>query len=424
MKILFITNFFPPHYLGGFEMLCYDVVKLLQQRGHRIKVLASDFRTANMDSEEFDVARVLKLESDIDYYSPSNVFHYWPDRRLNDSHVQQAIHNFAPDVVFVWGMWNLPKAVAETAERLAGSRVVYYFADAWPSRPGAHRAYWDASDGGQRGRLLKSATRPLARRWLWPEWQPYRLHFQHALCCSISTRDEIRAAGFALENAMVIYEGIDLAPFLEVASARGSGFRNAQRPRIAYVGRLVTHKGVHTAIEAVKWLMDHPAMAVYPNLTILGEGHPDYTAHLHDLVKTHGLEQEVEFVSPIPRQELPRFLAEFDILVLPSIYEEPLALIMQNALAAGLVVIATWTGGTKETIINGENGLVFQPEDAVGLAQQIVRVVRDPELQIRLQKEAIGTAKRSFDLARMTDQIEAYLLDVAKIAELRYHGAA
>lgn len=417
MKILFVTNFFPPYHLSGFEMLCYDVVRSLHARGHRILVLTSDYRGNSESEEAFDVSRVLKLESDINYYGPSNTFSYWPERRRNVRSVEQAIHAFVPDAVFVWGMWNLSKAVAETVERLAGSKAVYYFADAWPTKQSAHRAYWDDADGSWRSCLFKTASRPLVRLWLWPEWRPATLRFQHALCCSAATRDEIRASGIQFEDAAVIYEGIDLAPFLEVATRRAE-FKNGKQPLITYVGRLVDHKGVHTAVQAMKWLAARPEMGVYPKLTILGQGHPNYEAMLRDLVQTEGLESAVEFVAPIPREQLPAFLAKYDILVLPSIYEEPLARIMQDALAAGLVVIATCTGGTKETVRDGENGLVFQPKDVAGLARQIVRVSQDPWLQIRLQSGAVSTAKEMFDLARMTDQIEDYLLKVIEGSEL------
>ena len=55
-------------------------------------------------------------------------------------------------------------------------------------------------------------------------------------------------------------------------------------------------------------------------------------------------------------------------LLLPSIWEEPLARIMQEGLAAGMVVIGAATGGTKEIIVHGENGLLFPAADAAACA--------------------------------------------------------
>jgi glycosyltransferase involved in cell wall biosynthesis len=419
MRILFISNFFPPHHLSGFEMLCYDVAQSLYARGHVIQVLTSDYqsRQAQGETADFDVLRLLKLDSDIDYYDVRNVFRYWPQRKANARHVRHAIATFQPDVVFIWGMWNLSRDVALTAEQIAGPRVVYYFADAWPTRPSAHLAYWTSHDGTWRGRLFKRGLRPFIKMLLWPEWQAQSLRFEHALCCSRATYQEIVAAGIVLPNASVVYEGIDLAPFLAAAASRQDDQSVAKEQlSLVYVGRLVAHKGVHTVLHALTWLRDHAEPALDFRLTILGKGHPDYEAHLQELVRAESLDQMVEFVKPIPREQLPQFLGRFDILILPSIYEEPLARIMQDALAAGLVVIATWTGGTKETIVDGQNGLVFMPEDHVGLAQQILRAARDPVLRSQLRANAVRTAREMFDLKRMTDNVEAFLRRIAEKA--------
>lgn len=412
MRILVISNLFPPHHLSGFEMLCFDVATALWSRGHTIQVLTSDYRVSATEGEtsHFTVLRQLKLESDLDYYSLHNAVRYWPNRNENARCVRRAIEAFQPDVAFIWGMWNLSKVVPRTAEQLAGPRVAYYFADAWPAKSGAHLAYWTSTGGSWRGRLFKQITRPVARALLWPEWQKHSLRFEHAMCCSEATRHEVVTAGIELRNAQVIYEGIDLAPFLAVASSREDDRSVANSGlSLVYVGRLVEHKGVHTILHALKWLLDHCEPGLNFRLTILGRGHPDYEAYLREIVKANLLDKIVTFVDPISREHLPQFLGRFDALILPSIYEEPLARIMQDALAVGLVIITTWTGGTKEVIINGENGLVFAPHDHVDLARQILRAAHDPNMRMYLRANATRTARLKFDLARMTDEIETFL---------------
>lgn len=393
-------------------MLCFDVATALHARGHTIQVLTSDYRVSAIEGEtsDFAVLRLLKLDSDLDYYSLHNVARYWPNRNENAGCVRITIEAFQPDVVFVWGMWNLSRIVPWMAEQMAGQRVAYYFADAWPTKPSAHLAYWTAPGGSWRGRLYKLVTRPAARAILWPDWQKQPLRFEHAMCCSEATRQEIVTTGIELRNAQVIYEGIELAPFLAVAGERNNDRSVAKDGlSLVYVGRLVEHKGVHTILHALKWLKDHHEPGLDLRLTILGKGHPDYEAHLRETVSANSLDQIVEFVNPIPREQLPRFLGQFDSLILPSIYEEPLARIMQDALAAGLVLIATWTGGTKEIVIDGENGLVFVPHDHRDLAKQILRAANDPNLRMYLRANAMRTAQNKFDLARMTDGIETYL---------------
>jgi glycosyltransferase involved in cell wall biosynthesis len=83
----------------------------------------------------------------------------------------------------------------------------------------------------------------------------------------------------------------------------------------------------------------------------------------------------------------------------------------QEAMASGLVVIGTTTGGTKEILRDGETGLTFAPEDADGLAKQVTRLIVDPELCCRLSKAGRQTVLENFTLEKMVEQIEAYLFE-------------
>jgi glycogen(starch) synthase len=108
---------------------------------------------------------------------------------------------------------------------------------------------------------------------------------------------------------------------------------------------------------------------------------------------------------------MPSILQQFDILIFPSIYEEPLARMTQEAMASGLVVVGTTTGGTGEILSEGETGLTFAPEDEEGLADQVTRLITDPDLYCRLSQAGRQTVLENFTLDKMVNEIEAYLLD-------------
>jgi glycosyltransferase involved in cell wall biosynthesis len=114
---------------------------------------------------------------------------------------------------------------------------------------------------------------------------------------------------------------------------------------------------------------------------------------------------------------MPETLAQFDVLVFPSIYEEPLARMTQEAMFSGLIVVGTTTGGSKEILVEGENGLTFAPEDAAGMARQIARLSDDSELCRRLAEAGRQTVLAKFTLARMITEIEDYLLEVIDHAD-------
>jgi glycosyltransferase involved in cell wall biosynthesis len=119
----------------------------------------------------------------------------------------------------------------------------------------------------------------------------------------------------------------------------------------------------------------------------------------------------VTFHGPVSKDEMPAILEQFDVLIFPSIYEEPLARMTQEAMASGLVVVGTTSGGTKEILKDGETGLTFPPEDANGLAKQITRLLADPGLRCRLGQAGRQTVLENFTLEKMVNKIEAYLIE-------------
>jgi glycosyltransferase involved in cell wall biosynthesis len=148
------------------------------------------------------------------------------------------------------------------------------------------------------------------------------------------------------------------------------------------------------------------------HLTILGKGHEQYVERLHRLVAEYQLAEYVTFQAPIPRNELPEFLGRFDVLLLTSIWAEPLARIMQGGLASGMVVIGSANGGTAETIVHEQNGLLFKAGDADELADRINLLLDQPAKRRTLADSGIRTAQQKFDIDVMVNNLETYLEQV------------
>ena len=413
MKILFISNMYPPHVIGGYEALCEEAVQGLAKRGHQVSVLTS---TYGYDTEfsEGNIHRLLSLEGDLQFYKMSSAWTYPQRRQRNLDHLRRLIAAEKPDFVFVWGMWNLSRSVAQEAERLMGSRVVYYLANPWPIEKNMHQQFWDAPATSFLKNIAKKLMRIPARVVLREEWETVPLNFEHAPCCSAAQRDQLLEAGVPLKDAPVIYEGVDLKNYLVQADKRT--YESNGSLSLVFVGILAEHKGVHTTIEALMQLSAVERMRV--RLTILGKGHSQYEERLRNLVSQHKLSDLVTFHAPIPRTELPEFMGDFDVLLLPSIWAEPLARIMQEGLACGMAVIGSANGGTAETIVHGGNGLLFQPGDAADLAEQIRRLLVEPSLRRSLAEGGRKTAEERFDINKMVDALESYLKEVNEKARV------
>ena len=406
MRILFLSNFFPPARPGGYTQWCHEVAERLAERGHAIGVLTSRYELAKAPANEQNIYRLLHIEGDLAYYQPLHFFTQWrKQHRENLIFLEQTVKDFAPDLIFVWGMWALSKALPALAEQLLPGRVVYYLSDYWPSAVDMHTTYWQSPSQRWSTQVLKRVLSKVAMSVLAKEAQP-ELKLEQVICVSARVRDLLVEAGVPIQHARIIHGGTDVKRFQGV---RKRDDRSGHL-KLLYAGQLVRHKGVHTAIEAMANLVNKRKI-IQISLTLVGSGHPDYEAFLRDLVEKEGLRDFVTFHESVSRDEMPAIFQQFDVLIFPSIYEEPLARITQEAMASGLVVVGTTTGGTKEILKDGETGFTFTPEDADGLAEQVARLIVDPDLCCHLAQAGRQTVLENFTLDKMVKEIEAYLLD-------------
>jgi glycogen synthase len=410
MRILLLSNFYPPYAIGGMERRCQETVDLLQQRGHEIVVLTSTYGVSVNGLIEGNVYRLLALESDLMHYRPLHFFlKSGREEKRNLEIFIDTLDQFAPDLVFVWGLWNLSRQLPFHAEQHWPGPVVYSLANDWPAQPDAHEAYWRLPARHRFLQPLKNIMTALALS-LWRHRQGnISIQFKHAFCVSHTLRHQLVQADVPVREAEVIYPGIDLSQFTN--DRLNAHTRAAAGLSLLYAGSLVPHKGVHTAVATLAYLLQKdPDLKL--NLTIVGSGHVSYEAHLHALVAENRLEDYVRFVRQIPRAEMPGLMRQFDVLLFPSIWEEPFSRVVLEAMAMGLVVVGTMRGGTKEILQHGHNGLSFEAEDAYGLATAIKKLYDDPKLYASLAKQGQTLVKERFDLQRMVNQIEAFLLQV------------
>lgn len=414
MRILIISNYYPPLEIGGWEQLTCDVADELSRRGHIVLTLTSRHRVAEAPPERH-VQRILHLESaDHTRYHLAYTFRRRYAEAENIRMVTDTVHQFQPDIIFINGMWNLPISVAETAEKLLPHRVVYYVASYWAIEPDAHIAFW--RDGGS---LPKRWLAGVMKRTLAKPAPRNALAFEHVLCVSDFMRQKlIRAGAIAAENSRVVFNGINPNVFAPSTTAPPAGTL-----RLLYAGRLSPDKGVHTAIEALAQL---PAgLRGRVTLSIVGSGTPEYTARLEALRELLGVVDAVTLWGQVPRAQMPEILVAHDVLLLLSIWDEPLARMTQEAMAAGLTVIGTPTGGTPEILVDGENGLWVEPDNPTQLAERVIFLVENSAARRKFARAARRTVAEKFTFGRMVDEIETYFAAIQSVgAEKLSTGAS
>jgi glycosyltransferase involved in cell wall biosynthesis len=407
MKLLFLTNFYPPLHRGGMELRCQEVVEYLRRRGHTVRVLTSRYGEETVTSKEDHVHRTLHLQANIYNYQPVDFFLKRSiQEQANKRALQQILDDFEPDVTFTWGMWNLSRNLPYWVEQLTTGKVAYSIASYWLTKPDAHVQYWRQPAPRQRVKLLKSPLSWLALKWLDLEGYPPPLRLEHVVCCSQYIRDTLIQAGKLSPSASVIYSGINPTPYLEHAATQHRS--TSELLRLVYFGSLLPHKGVHTAIQALG-LLKRRGQLNDVHLQIIGSGHPDYEAQLRREIEELGIGNRADFMGQVPRGDLPAILGQYDVFLFCSIWAEPLARTVMEAMAAGLLVIGTEVGGQKEMLFDGENALTFEAENADSLADCISRALAEPALRQRLAHAGQQMVLERFTLERMLKETEAWL---------------
>jgi len=388
------------------------VATLLQKRGHDVMVLTSNYGTGrNIGNDGDKVIRSLYLQSDIYYYRPVDFFlHRERHERSNLAELTRAIHRYDPDILLVWGMWNLSPVLPAYVEKVMPERVAYFLASYWPVDTDIHEEYWREPARRPLTELIKRPLRKVAISSLHRDGFQPRLEFKHAMCCSQYVRDVLVKANALPDSTGVLYGGINPEPFLgEEDSAAPPG----APLRLLYFGSLLPHKGVHTAIQALGYLKDAGVIDSI-DLTILGSGHPDYEAYLKRIVCDLGVEEKVHFTSRVARTEIPCWLKKFDVFLFTTTGPEPMARTVMEAMAAGMLVIGSRVGGQVEMLSDGENSLTFAAGDALDLAEKIKEAVSQPERSRRLAQAGRRMALEKFTLERMVDDMETWLADIVK----------
>jgi glycosyltransferase involved in cell wall biosynthesis len=140
-------------------------------------------------------------------------------------------------------------------------------------------------------------------------------------------------------------------------------------------------------------------------LTIVGDG-PD-RGMLENLARSCGLSECIEFAGRRSRAEVVALLEQSDVFVLPS-FAEGVPVVLMEALAAGVPVVATRIAGVPELVEHGANGLLAPPGDSSTLARHIGTLLNDPDLRDRLGRRGRSTVQEHFDVEREA----ARLLDI------------
>jgi len=247
-----------------------------------------------------------------------------------------------------------PDIVGSMAARMAGVPLIS-IAHGWTG------ATW-------RVRLYEKVDRRVMRR------------ADRTVCVSARQAERARSAGVPSERVVVIHNAIEVDRAHE-ASPRYRDRLQSLFPRtpeliVGAAGRLSPEKGFCHFVDAAEIVArTHPRVG----FVLFGEG--PLRDDIAEQIRARGLSQQ--FVLPGFRSDLAEFLPHLDLLVLPSL-TEGLPVIVLEAFAAGVPVVATAVGGTPEVVVDGRCGYLVRASSADALAARICDLVARPAMRAEM----------------------------------------
>lgn len=191
----------------------------------------------------------------------------------------------------------------------------------------------------------------------------------------------------------IIPNGADIDRFANAAPARLPEGR-----KLLFVGRLEPRKGFPVAVRAFERLA-----AVFPDLQLIVVGDGAERTAVDGLAPE--LRSRVHMMGRVSDEELPSFHKASDIFISPATGQESFGIVLVEAMAAGLPIVASDIAGYREVTRHGSEGLLVAPADANALADGVQRILQDPTLALTLG--VAGTVRaRTFSWTRIIDRIE------------------
>ncbi len=217
-------------------------------------------------------------------------------------------------------------------------------------------------------------------------------HVDFVQTISAQTREKLLGAGFRNDQIKFVPNGIDTSkpPVLPIDN---------QLLSIGYCGRLREIKGVHVLLDAFAMVLEqNPEQPM--RLCIAGTG--ETSAALLGQAKSLGISEHVQWLGLV--EETAPFFQSLDIYVQPS-FAEGLPNSVMEAMVEQRPVIASDIGGNNELVEHGISGLLFDAGDAAMLAEQIMRLIDEPDLRSSVARSGRQLIVDRFGFERITEQL-------------------
>ena len=400
MRILVISNLYPPVAVGGYEVRCAHTVEWLARR-HEVLVLTSSRRRRALEADPRVLRELPFLEEGAGGTLLAPLASLWAVRV-----VKRVLREHQPDLVFVWNASHIPRA-AVLAAQAWGEPVAFSVADPWLGGfvEGDQFLRYLAPRGDEHG--LRGAWGHVVR--LVNRLPDLRMELDIPLPASIVWNSE------ALRQMTTVPPCISpvLERVIHPTTQHEKLFSSLERapvstPTVAFVGRLEPEKAPDVACRAIAQLRDRHDLDC--RLVLVGTGDAAALRLLEKLIDDLSIGDRVEICGSLPASGVAEVLASAHALVVPSRWQEPFGLVCLEAALARVPVVASMSGGMPEMFTPEKEALFFPIDDHVACADALARTLTDRAATDERVRAARARAA-TYSLARYRDDYDAFVED-------------
>jgi glycosyltransferase involved in cell wall biosynthesis len=417
-----VSEYFPPFAPGGAEWSTQALARSLVEAGHAVTVVTPNYGPQAAASTNEGGVRVARFAFPVKLApgqgSIARRIHANPAFYLySAARIAQIARTHQMDVLHAQGTYSLPGAL--WASRWAGARafftlrdtsticpitVCFLKDDSVPDHCGRARYHTECLPTFQKQYLQPtSGLRTLWRRLSFDaQWWDARLRqyclarVDGVIAVSRGILEVYTRAGLVRpERARVVY---NIPPTEHPAAEQVAVWRErlalGRQPVVLYVGKFSPGKGTQDLVEASAAVVQRVPQAVF---LFAGKGELRSSA-------SHTIN-----LGSLPHEDVLALYALADVVVVPSVWPEPLSRVLLEAMAAGRPVVATRSGGSPEAVADGVTGLLVPRRHPQALAAAVVELLTDGERRKAMGQAALMRAREFFSPARnLENLIEFY----------------
>jgi len=410
MKILFLSDDFPPESFGGAGLIAFVLAKGIFAREHKLDVITVVNNKNKVGTIEYEGLTIHRIYSNY----PSrliNIFSLYNPFILKK--IKKIIKEIDPDIVHAHNIhYRISYSVLKLSKKL-NKKVFLTAHDAMSISYGKLFDYFDKKD-------LSVHTDFNYKLSFWHHLKTARKRYNPLRNILIKRylryTDKIFAITGRLKNAMeangisnidVVHYGINPERWSIVENDTNSfkkKYNIENKKIILFGGRLSRLKGGELIVRTLKILLEKDNNIV---LLIAGTEN-DYAKHLLKLAKDIGVSKSMIFTGWIEQEKLGVVYKASDVVVTPSIYFDAFNLFNIEAMAAGKPVVGTCFGGTPEVLEDGKTGIIVNPHNINMMSEKIYYLLANDEIRKKMGKEGIERVKKCFTLKRYVDDTLSY----------------